>query len=121
MTTFDEDALRRLHAYFGRDPRTPREVQAEALSEYGATEWALDEFLTAVREAIDTIPASCRAAAKVELDGGGDEEPRLTIRYTRMETSDEVAANVERGIAYVREQQARERATYEALKRKFEG
>lgn len=120
VTDLDEDTLHRACSYFGRDPRVPREIVDEVLYEFGGETWSLDEFLVMINAAVAQIPPERRHTAKVELNGGYEESTSLKISFARTETPAEVATNVGRAIAYAREQQAGERATYEALKRKFE-
>lgn len=121
MVEFDENTYRRIVSYFGRDPRVPKEVTDTVYDEYGDETWTLSGFQQAIAEAAAKIPEALRASATVELSGGHDEVTRLTISYQRLQTPEEVARDVERGLAYARERDADDRAKYEALKRKFEG
>lgn len=116
MDEIDAETLRWMRSYFGRDPRVPDEVKEEVLCEHSGT-WTLAEFSALIADAIAQIPENARASAVVEMEG--DEYSVLKITYRRMETPEEVAENVQRGLARAHESSARERAAYEALKRKY--
>lgn len=115
----DAETMALCVSYAGPDFDRPREIVVEALCEYGGHEWSLEEFQADLASAIASIPADKRAATKVELEG--DEYLKLRIWYRRLETDAEVQERVARCLEYAQERQARERATYESLKRKFSG
>lgn len=120
MSEFDEETLRIAKAYYGGDPRKPRTMVIEVFSEIAETSWPVADFLDQITKGIERIPPEYREAATVELVGDYDECSRLALKYSRPETEQEIAARVAAALAYAKSKQAQERATYEALKRKFE-
>lgn len=115
---YDDETLRLLASYGGRDPRVPHEVQIDALYEFDG-EWSLAEFRDLVDRTIESIPPGNRDSARVELSSG--ECGRLKITYTRMQNADEVAQCVIDHLQYAKRRQDVERAEYERLRGKFEG
>ena len=120
----DEDIQKladRLRRYYGRDPFTPIEITITAFEEYGYAEWTLPIFVALIKGATDSIPEANRESALVLLEGGNGESTKLEITYRRLQTRDEVEADVQRGLAYVNSSDRREREQYEKLRAKFEG
>jgi hypothetical protein len=113
---FDDETLKIMFSYGGRDPRIATKIEVEALYEYKG-EWTLKEFEELISDAIASIPEECRESAIVEL--GGDECSYLKITFCRLQTSEEVAADVARAFDYAKKCQASERATFDRLKQKF--
>jgi hypothetical protein len=82
--------------------------------------WALGEFLELLNAAANKIPAEHRATAAVRLRVQGDyAHAYIEALYRRPETDEELAARVTRDERYKQETEARDRAHYEYLKRKF--
>lgn len=97
-----------------------RTVTVTTFSEYATEEWPAQEFLRLVQQAVYAIPPEFQGGATASLEGGYEETTKLTISYERPETAEEAAKREADGLRYRLEQEARERATYEALRRKFE-
>ncbi len=87
-----------------------------------------DDTLLEVRDWLDQIlakiPEDYRGAAKIEVDsvGGyeGEHHTEITVYYDRPENDKEIAARLREERAAAARQEAKERAAFEALKRKYE-
>ena len=82
------------------------------------------DFLTQVAGLIEIVPIEYRAEIVFEFDRRGSDYDssygELSMHYTRPETDDEIRSREQSHEQYQAREHARERATYEALKRKFE-
>ena len=116
MADFDPDTLARLTSYCG-DPRTPHNVVVEPLEEYSDLTWSLDEFIAQLVAVRDAIPEENRKDARVNLKGY--DSGKLVVSYQRLETPEELESRVARGLRYLQERDASDRAMYAVLKRKF--
>lgn len=105
-------------SYFSDDPRVPREISVDVFQEFREAQWTLADFMSMLHDAIAQIPEQYRTSAVVTLRG--EVSPSLSISFMRPETEIEVTENVNRALAYAREQQHKERRDYERLKKKFE-
>jgi hypothetical protein len=109
---WDEETKRAVFAYCGGDPRVAREVEDEDFLSFGDEEWSLSDF----RAILDKAPTN----ARVVLTSYSEGPSALSIKWKRLQTPEEVAADVQRAIDYVEAEKRRDRDAYEALKRKFE-
>lgn len=89
-------------------------------------EWmpeGLADAIAWLNDKLESIPAEYRDSATIEIDSVSSWEDShyasITITYTRPETDDEVCERVDRERRMAAHREAQERATYEALKRKF--
>lgn len=122
-----DKALERAVTSYGTPPfRESVRVPVRSVDHYSFDELptTLSEWLAWLEAAKDEAPAEYREHLNCVLNwesgyyDSGD-SASLDIWYERPETDEEMTTRVNRGIAYVRGKEASERATYEALKRKF--
>lgn len=99
-------------------------VRAEASYSFENLPDTIEGWIDWLSVARNEVPAEYRAETKCVLsfdhgyyDDGASAD--FSIWYERPETDAELIARVNRGIAYVRNQEEQERRTYEALKAKF--
>ena len=80
-------------------------------------QWPLKEFIEIVTA---KVPQEFTSSARVAfVRGAYDEGDHFEVSYDRPETDREYAERMQRYAEYEAEDKRRERATYEALKKKF--
>lgn len=84
----------------------------------------LRQFIATLQSVIDNAPQEVRDTVSIVMERGWGDDPGGVIEFTRMETQEEAKAraleSAKAHAKYQRENEARERAQFEALKRKFE-
>ena len=83
----------------------------------------LRKFIATLQGIIDQQPEEVRETVSIEMERGWGDDSGGVIEFTRMETQDEANARALEDARWrandKRENEARERAQFEALKRKF--
>jgi hypothetical protein len=123
MTEYDEETLRLMISYCGRDPRIPRAISIDVFSFCSSETWTLSEFQEILLSAIDEIPLQYRTTAKIEFDSGYYDEygGSFELSYTRPQNDAEIEADVNRAYVYARDRLNQEYREYTYLKANFEG
>jgi len=107
--------------YGGRDFDKPHNITHTVLDEC-ERDWTIDQFKAEITDAFSKIPAQYRHTASVTLDSGDeDTRGRFLIYYIAPETPEIVSARIESCRLQVERERAKDLATYQRLKRKFEG
>jgi len=105
--------------YAGQDFDKARIVTHEVLCEYDGS-WSLKEFQELIARCIYAIPIAYRETTEVRMyDPGYDGSVSLRMSYVGPENASVVAGRIKMCEYYVDERRQNERATYEALKKKF--
>ena len=107
--------------YAGRDFDKPQNITITVLDEYDR-EWTTDEFKVDIAAAFAKIPAQHLHTAYVMIDSGDqDTRGRFFICYVAPESPEVVSARIESCRLQVERERAKDLATYQRLKKKFEG
>ena len=107
--------------YAGRDFDKPHDITHTVFEEYDCS-WTIDQFKAAITDALSKIPAQYLSTAFVNIDSGcEDTRGRFFIYYVAPEEPDVVSARIESCRLQVERERAKDLATYQRLKKKFEG
>ena len=101
-----------------------REMVTETLKDWDASfDIPAEQFVAEINLLLDTLPPELRSQAMIEFDRYGSDYDssygELTLRYARPATDEELRQWTASDEAYRREAEARERAEFARLKRKF--
>ena len=108
--------------YAGRDFDKPRIITHTVFDMSGDETWSLEEFNAALCEVIPKIPSDRIKSAVVTLQSGDEFSPgRLFISYEGQEDPNVVSARIESCRLQIERERAKDLATYQRLKKKFEG
>jgi hypothetical protein len=83
----------------------------------------LVDFIAGVQKAADMVPEQYRSEAQIRTIGGGeygnDDDVRVVISYVHPETDAQWQARIAREKADIADSEARDRAQFERLRKKF--
>ena len=83
----------------------------------------LADFIAGIQKAAHMVPEQYRSEAQVRTIGGGeygnDDDVRVVISYVHPETEAQLQARISREKADIADSEARERAQFERLRKKY--